>query len=346
MSVPHHHFRGSHYGVGHQMGRAFASDVHAALRRLANYPPPLPPEQVQHSVALAMQITRQTFPEVLQEIEGMADGAGVSVSDLFLDLYEELWDDHHKRPLDPSFNAGCTDIVATGAATESGRTLIGHTDDEHPEKGKPHLMTMEFDSGQPSIRGISLGCRLFSVGQNSAGIVETGNTLISNDVKVGVPRMMMVRAILSARTLEEAVKISLTPHRASIYNTVLADRTGRVINLEASATDAAIIPLRDNRLAHANHYIHPDLLKYEAKHIDHKASSFIRYETATKMLHATRQHTPETFRTILSNHHGYPDSICRHGDRVRTIFAAIYEPELGKLWLHEGYPCQWHAPLQ
>lgn len=90
MSVPHHHFRGSHYGVGHQMGRAFASDVHAALRRLANYPPPLPPEQVQHSVALAMQITRQTFPEVLQEIEGMADGAGVSVSDLFLDLYEEL----------------------------------------------------------------------------------------------------------------------------------------------------------------------------------------------------------------------------------------------------------------
>jgi len=345
MGLKHHHFRGSHYGVGYQMGQAFMGDFHAAMAHIRSDPPPMPQDQIQHALALSMAIVRRTFPEVMQEIEGMADGAGVSAQDLFLSNYEELWDKHHQKPPSGLRGIGCTDIIATGSATLSGRTLIGHTDDESPKKGGMHLMTLSFDDGSPSIRGVSLGIRPFSIGQNSEGIVQTGNTLIANDVKQGVPRMYMVRAILSARTLEEAVKITLNPNRASVCNTILADRTGRVINVEASATDAVALALTDNRLAHTNHFLHPDMLKYEAKHLDKDSSSILRLEAATRLLHATPKHTPETFRAILSNHDGYPDSICRHAKKVQTLFACIYEPESGKLWLHKGFPCLWHNPL-
>ena len=77
-----------------------------------------------------------------------------------------------------------------------------------------------------------------SVGWNGAGLSLTGNELAPNDERVGVPRLLMVREQLTARTLDEAVAMALRPDRASSYNTVFAHRDGRVVNVEGSATDA------------------------------------------------------------------------------------------------------------
>lgn len=347
MSVPHHHFRGSHYGVGYQMGRLFADDAHESVAANKEEPPPLPPDRVEAMLAQAALAIRWTFPEVWQEIEGMAAGAGVSVRDILLIVCEEVRDPlQMQEPLTPTAkDTGCTDIVALGPATAKGTTLLGHTNDGYPSEGPLRLLTCVFDDGSPSLRGVALGCGFFSLLQNSAGLIQTGNELTQIDAKGGVPRQVLARAIMSARTIDEAVRKLLTPARATAYNTILADRTGKVVCVEASATDARVIPVASSRYVHANHYLHPEMVGYEGKSDGRKRSSLIRYDVATQKLFAQKDHTPETFRAILSDHTGYPDGICRHGEEVVTQFAAIYEAETGMLWLHDGSPCKWHSSL-
>lgn len=346
MTVKQFTFSGSRFDIGVQVGQTFAHEVQWAVDNAKKRnPPPMPADEVANAVKAAWAASNAAFPAVMQEIKGIAFGAGVPVLDLFLDLYEELWDDHERRPAPEVIDTGCTDIVATRSATKNGTTLIGHNDDVGDEAGPPHMLVYQFDDGTPTVRGVSLGCRTFSAGQNAAGLILTGNTLISSDAKVGIPRLIITRAILDARTIEEGVKITLHPDRASVYNNIIADRTGRVIDIEPSSTKAAYIPLVQDRLVHTNHFLHPDMLAFEAKHLHHRSSSLIRYEVATHLLYARGEHTPDSFRTILSNHKGYPSSVCRHGQRTKTQFAVIYEAETGKMWLHMGHPCQWASPL-
>lgn len=347
MALTNHTLRGSHYDVGYQMGQLFAADAHESMEAVKEEPPPLPSDRVEALLSQAALAIRWTFPEVWQEIEGMAAGAGVGVRDILLTVCEEVWDPlQMQEPLTPTAkDTGCTDIVALGAATAKGTTLLGHTNDGYRNDGKTRLITCRFDDGSPSLRGVVLGSGFFSLLQNSAGLIQTGNELTQIDAKGGVPRQVLARAIMSARTIEEAVQKLLTPDRATAYNTILADRTGRVVCVETSATDARVIPITSSRYVHTNHFLHPEMVEYEGKSDGRKRSSLIRYDVATQKMFAQDDHTPESFRSILADHHGYPEGICRHGEEIITQFAAIYEAETGTIWLHDGNPCQWHAPL-
>jgi len=329
------------------VGTQMRSHIHGAILAKKWEPPPLPAEKVEFIVQEGMRETERVYPAFMQELRGTSAGAGVSVYDLFYNLYEELWDKHSKVPdYTEERDTGCTDLVVTGKASYNGKTYLAHTNDEDPVDGEAHLMTFHFDDRSPSVRGVSIGIRPFSVVQNSAGLIQTGNTLIPQDVRPGIPRMVMVRLIMTASTIDDALKLAMLPERSSMYNTILADHTGRVVNLEGSATDARMMPLVRDRLVHSNHFLVPEMVRFEAKHDTQMSSTRIRHRVASRLLYAHDYHTPESLRRILQNHEGYPaDSICRHGKHSRTLFACIYEAETGKLWLHKGTPCLWVEPL-
>jgi isopenicillin-N N-acyltransferase-like protein len=193
---------------------------------------------------------------------------------------------------------------------------------------------------EPEILCVSPGGVGISAGFNAAGISQTGNQLDNNDIRPGVPRLLVVRAILASRFLSEAMDHCLLPQRASSYNNVIADVHGEVYCMEGSATDCQPIYIDGDILAHSNHYISPEMIKFEADR-NSIGNSVIRYHRAMRLL---RDHygtlTPEIFQKLLADHAGYPTSICKHGLETVTVFSIIIQLESRRSWIGKGRPCQ------
>ena len=275
---------------------------------------------------------RAIYPQYIEELEGIAEGAEVSFEDIFVSMCEELWES-------PVLH-GCTDMAARGRATLDGTTLIAHTNDLSLSS-ESRLVILKIQVGdEPEILAVSPGGVAISAGYNSAKLSLTGNQLDSNDVRPGVPRLLVVRAILGSRTLSEAMTHCLLPQRASSYNNVLADASGEVYSMEGSATDLEAIYIEKDVMAHANHYIAPAMRRFELDRSTN-ANSIIRYNRAEYLLRENYgKLTPDLFRKLLADHAGYPTSICKHGLESFTVFSIIIQVETLKAWIGRGFACE------
>jgi hypothetical protein len=144
--------------------------------------------------------------------------------------------------------------------------------------------------------------------------------------------------------------MALRPDRASSYNTVLAGRDGRAVNVEGSATQAIVRSLEPGgTLAHTNHYVEPAMLPFEGDPV-YAAGSSVRYRRACGLLAAAVANgpgtvTPDLLRAWLADHDGAPDSICRHpglepgGSTTKTVFWCLADVTAGEIRYGRGNPC-------
>ena len=200
----------------------------------------------------------------MAEIDGAAEGAGVDAHDLFAASIEEIWS---VRPSQVTagvvVDGRCSDLVAGPPATADGHLWVAHTNDLSPAS-RDDVVAIEWRvPDEPVVFPLGIGPWI-SIGWNSAGLSLTGNELSPNDEVVGVPRLLMVREQLTARSMDEAVGMALRPDRASSYNTVFATADGGFTNVEGSATDAEVEALdARGRFAHTNHYACARMTGYE-----------------------------------------------------------------------------------
>jgi isopenicillin-N N-acyltransferase-like protein len=263
----------------------------------------------------------------LQEPETLA-----TREQFWLALCEEMWDGEDSVP-----DAGCTDIVARGKAVADGGVLVGHNNDE----SGPGVATVfrVAPIGKPAFLAIGLDGVTLSVGFNERGLSLTGNALTATDVRPGIPRLLTTRAALEAERIGDAIDVCLNPKRASSYNNVLVDPSGEVYSVEGSATDAVTITPTDDLLAHANHYATLALRNKEGRSISGSGNSLVRQHRAMRLLREGVPHIGESFRRILSDHVNYPESICRHGDDVKSRFCVIADVAAGSVAVAFGNPC-------
>jgi len=282
---------------------------------------------------LYQEYSRNVYPQYMEELKGVAEGSGTAFEDIFISMCEELWEK-------AAWQKGCTDMAARGKATTDGTTLIAHTNDLLPES-EENLVILKVQAGdEPEYLGVSPGGVGISAGFNAAGISLTGNQLDNNDIRPGVPRLLVVRAILAARRLGGALDACLLPRRASSYNNLIADSNGEVYSMEGSATDCEPIYIDGDILAHTNHYLHPAMCRFEADR-NSIGGSAIRYNRAMRLLRENYgDHSPELFRKLLADHADYPTSICKHGLETVTVFSMIIQPENLRAWIGRGRPCE------
>jgi isopenicillin-N N-acyltransferase-like protein len=325
--------RGTHHEVGLQVGQACQAGIQKTLGGLREeLPEGVTWEQMLQQSARYLEFSRQVYPGYVEELEGIAEGAGVPFDEVFLSMCEELWEKAAWR--------GCTDMAARGRATKDGSTLIAHTNDLLPQ-AEEHLVLLKVQAGdEPEFLGISPGGIAISAGFNAAGISLTGNQLDSNDIRPGVPRLLVVRAILASRHLSEAMDHCLLPQRASSYNNVLADTSGEVYSMEGSATDCEPLYIQGDILAHTNHYLSPAMRRFEADRND-IGNSVLRYNRAMRLLRENYgELTPELFQKLLADHAGYPTSICKHGTETVTVFSMVIQLESLRAWIGAGRACE------
>lgn len=326
--------RGSYREVGRQIGAQCQLQIQNLLGTLReDIPAGISWEDMLQRSKLYLVYSRAVYPQYLEELEGIAEGSGTPFEEIFLSMCEELWES-------TSWTHGCTDMAARGRATLDGSTLIAHTNDLLPQTEKNLVILKVQAADEPEYLGISVAGIGISAGYNAAGISLTGNQLDNNDIRPGVPRLLVVRAILGARSLGEAMEHCLLPQRASSYNNVIADQNGEVYAMEGSATDCEPIYIENDIMAHANHYISPTMRHFEANR-NTIANSILRYNRSMRLLRENYgKLSVELFKKLLADHAGYPTSICKHGIQSETVFSIIIQLETLKAWIGRGKACQ------
>ena len=317
--------------MGIQIGAATA----AAVRRHADA---VDPQRRAQAVAYR-DATASELPWLVEELDGVAEGAGADPLAVFAASVEEIW-------ADAAVPAGrCSDLVGCGPATADGHVWVAHNNDLEPER-EDELVALEWHvEGEPVSLTIGVGPWI-SVGFNSAGLALTGNELSPSDDRVGIPRLLLVRDILRRRTLDEAVAAALHPRRASSYNNLLSHRDGGVVSVEGSATDAELLRPADGTLAHTNHYTSARMARYER---DPAAIARLAGTAAlgVRLARARAGHAG-LLRDALSDHTGAPDSLCRHtehGAESKTVFWCIADVTEGTVRYGRGNPCDSHEQL-
>ena len=289
-------------------------------------------------------------PHYLEEMEGIAEGSGVEEQDvLAINVRTEIMFAAVARKA----AQGCTSFVALPEATASRHTLVGQNWDWKPAMGETVIvLEAEQEEGPDFVTVVEAGL-LAKVGMNSAGIGLTTNALVSDLDRgdPGVPYHVILRGILDAETMSDALGAVNRLPRASAANYLIAHREGAAINIEAAPGDHSHVytdfPGEDGLFAHTNHFTCDRFNLKDVSLWDGPDSPF-RWHRMWKFLRASRGGiTPDRLQAYLADHVNYPAGICSHpdpriepADRYATVASVIMDLDTKTLWLADGKPCE------
>lgn len=186
------------------------------------------------------------FPALVAELDGMAAGLAWPVEDVFLwNCRGELI---HNAP------DGCTTL----AAASGNARFIAHNEDGDPYLRERCFLVDVQPAGKPGFMSFyypgSLPGHTFAASR--AGLVQAINNLRIRVPAVGVPRMILARAVLDTHSLDEAVALLRDMPRASgFHHTLGCVGDSRLVSVEATARRCSVVA-DTSRFGHANHMIH------------------------------------------------------------------------------------------
>jgi isopenicillin-N N-acyltransferase-like protein len=340
-TIPLLRVAGTHHEVGLQLGESGAEQIAGSIDlHFADLPAGRTLEQQRELAAEYRAFTEPRLPWLIDELDGVADGAGVDRLDAFAASIEEIWYAPHGET-----EGRCSDLVAAPVATADGHLLVGHNNDLNPDT-EPAITAIERTiPGEPVTFQLG-GIPWLSVGWSSAGLSLTGNELSPNDERVGISRSHQVFEMLQrSRTLDEMVAAALRPDRASSYNNVLASVDGRVANVEGSASDAEVsAPDERGHLTHTNHYASERMRRFEGDPGYAKRSDVRMCRARDLLAEAPAGSiTAGDLRRMLSDHENRPNEVCRHPEwghpSSKTVFWCVADVTEGRITYGHGNPC-------
>lgn len=215
---------------------------------------------------LARQIyekIQKTFPDLIEELLGMAEGADVDFYDLFLINFPELL----KK------ESGCTSM----AVKSENRTFLIHNEDDYNHLTIDSYRFIEYRLENLSFTAFTLLGELSgnAFGWNDAGLFFCVNYLppIKTDFS-GIPRYFIARKLLEKTSIQQALSFLRKIKSASGFHYWIADsNTGEVVSIEESIDDLGVVRINEKRKIyhHSNHHIHTkfqQLTKYDAEYFD------------------------------------------------------------------------------
>jgi len=253
---------GDAYGVGRMIGEAIAGSVQQVTVHNEEL---IETEQRWSGSPYLDQLiaaARRTFPQYVRELEGMADGMGIAFDRAFLwNCRGDLrWPDDISPAVAAGLGEGCTSLIIPALGDQPA--VIAHNEDGSADyHGQCYWVSAKPDDG-PGFEsylypGMMPG---HTLGANGAGIVQTINNIRVHDLKPGIPRHFICRAVLDAQNMDEALGLLKRPDRAGGFHHNLGSATeGRLASVEAPASGCTVRKITDRPSAHANHLITPEL---------------------------------------------------------------------------------------
>lgn len=281
---------------------------------------------------------------LIPEIEGLAEGAGISFE---LALAAQL-----RGELGQLSEGACTTFVIGPRGTADGHTLIGQTSDMPAEMRSFGYVLHLKPSDRPELIMWTFGGQLGYHGLNEFGVAHFANALGGGPKWKFAPSHYPLKRLLLEQNSLAGVRRSMSDFPVcSNGNYVVSDGSGGILDVELTSDGPHF--LEDDGsgfIAHSNHF----LCSAHACEDNFNVSlpdSFPRLKRMRELLAAEfGSLTVETLQRILSDHDGYPVSICRHphggpSDPIlpntgHTVAAIIAEPQSGRFHIASGNPCE------
>jgi isopenicillin-N N-acyltransferase-like protein len=286
-----------------------------------------------------LPFVEEQYPRYLEEMEGIAQGANVSFDDVaVVNAMEAV-------TIDALHLTKCTSIAVNQQRTAGGQVLIAHNEDWVPEDESDLFVISARPDEEPPFLAMTYGALLPNIGLNSYGIAQCCDSVYPTDSRIGIPRVVVSRAVLASRTPGGAIRRALVPKRAAGYNHLLAHESGELYSLEVSARRFALLYGENGYLVHTNHYLKREMQAIENEP-DELIGTRVRYFRALRLLKQTQAHTVKSLQVIQKDHVNYPDSICNHrteGDpltREKTITALVMDLTNRQMHICWGNPCE------
>lgn len=305
--------RGSHKDVGKAIGSRFKEVIQKQVsrrrKRIANYVEFLKRSEPYYKAA------KEYFPKLVEELESTAYAAGVGVEDYFSINNREVINSDH-----------CTVAVSFG----KNGAIVGHNEDWESASSDA-LYFLKATIGDTTFLGLQYKVAMAGVAatMNSWGLVQCINDLYQN-TQIGVPKNFLARAVLEARTLNEAENLLRKTKRASGFNHVLVQGK-EVRNIEIAGDVLAVEKVINKPYVHTNHYLSPEM-KFLEKF--HTKSSEARYERAKEIIKPSMRR--EEMEMLLSDTEDEKFPICRED---ATLGSIVFLPEEKKVYACYGHPC-------
>lgn len=301
--------------------------------------------QLQELLTPYVAAAEERTPQLMALITGMAEGATVPIMELFaVNAFEELeplLSPPGDTPLFLEKKQGKVERCTSFAVSGDGYTLLGHNEQWLAgDLGNVALVIEVPGEGQASIASPTYACCIPAVGMNSHGLAVGVQSLVANDERVGIPRVLVSRNALASRDRQDALHRSALEGRSGGYGYSVAVRGGDTFWVETTATLQTSLA---GNGGHTNHYLDPDLAAVAPRPSPGSAS---RYGRLQQLLDEGAPRTPEEAMVILSDHDSEPASICLHPDPAEgddaeaVVFSMVCELESDRMWVANGLPCE------
>ena len=331
---------GSHFQIGETLGKQCRDQALRMDKRYRQYLSAVPgwsPEKMIAYSKKSLPLSKRFYPEFVEELEGYARGTGLK----FEVVYAMTSDFPEKR------GKGCTDLVANSEWTKDDCVYAGHNEDVAPHQIDEITIARIKPKDEPGYIGMNYGGLWPTAGMNAAGISLTGNALVPNDTRQGIPKIVPCRKVLRETGIYQALMASMPEGRGHSFNNIVTDSNGEIYSMEGSATTFDALYAEDGWLVHTNHYLSPKMWKFE-DNMHTRFSSIVRYNRAKKLFKKELGKVDlSTFHRVFSDHVGYPESICRHPDpalasdeQTRSILSVVFNLTQKVAWVCHGNPCE------
>ncbi len=330
-----------YFEQGLKIGKAAQRQIQLGLKRRKKWLKELEDFSDQDPVGrfdVFLYLAHESFPQYLDELHGIAQGAEVPFHILFiLNLNPELG-----AMMRLSREEDCSTVLAR----VGDRLLLGHDEDgsEH-YLGLMYLLRVKAPSGISflalSYPGIIHGN---GPGINSKGIVHTCNYLGGKKWRHGVPRYFIDRAMLEARSMKEAIKFASHPGRAfSQAHNLISLWEKRAVMIEASVDKVSIKEVK-GVVPRTNHFLLPPM-KNEPQFSAYQKNSLPRFEALQAELKGIepKKISPDQIVHALSSHQNRPVSPCRHkSPKVpgATLGTMLFDSAVPDLKFFFQMPCK------
>lgn len=273
-------------------------------------------------------------PSMLDEMEGIAEGAGVDFEDILaLNARSEIALTGYKGT---AFSDGCTAIAITRPVTN--QTLLGQNWDwKGTQKDSLLLLNIEAED-KPDITMITEGGIIGKIGFNSAGVGVCFNALHTDKKSNEVPIHLGLRAVLDSYSLTEAVSKIKHGQMACAASFLIAYDSGAggmAVNMEVSPFEADFVGEDNAALVHTNHILSP-LLKQnltdmnEFKYDDSMLRKFRAEQLIRTSIANGEQIDEKIFENWLKDTYNAPNSINHFSNlkapehrQMETVFSIV-----------------------
>lgn len=352
---------GSYREIGRQIGKYFKKNIYQSIRQQPGMLDKLmaiaeSESGKKYSLSLLASVKRG-FPHLLDELAGMADGAGLHFNILwYLSIRYELNAFGYESPGSCTVPPGCSTIYYNDG---KANWLFHNEDGNIAYKNEMLVLKVHPPSGVDYYSFAYPGC-ITSAGPsfNSEGIIVTANFIGCKKPEEGVPRFFIGRAILEAKTLKEAIQIvSYNPRAFPWHHSLASVSSGEYISIETlprnykkqDSTSGVIEIKKPNKgfpYLHTNHTIGEKTTDYIYQDINYRDSDSVSRLNVLSELRDNQKYPvsdPKVFLHWLSSRKNAPNCPCKVADkrnRGQTLGTAFFDLNTGVFRLYKGAPCQ------